>query len=322
MQSRRRAAGESCTIPFGFTVPRHCPLDEILNEQLLRLPPSLRAGQIIIGHDGRKYMQPLIEYVIRAVVKFRHAASGSPMQLEASREILMIPLAEASPPLEIGDFPGEFNPVATTPFRKRLSTFTMGEMSISMNEPPPLTVFGNRQRAFSRCWVNITLRQAGTIKPHVVAPESLVCSVESRICVKTFYSTVPLSEMASDCLLRTQRELGLRTETVKLNTSKIDLRSWRLDRLYECESSSPCQASQWSTTLLLPIETSEDLRPTFCCPLAARRYGLEVRLRVKGLRHHRLAVRVPLQVGYRRLDQIQARRAPPAVESESDMGDT
>jgi len=86
--------------------------------------------------DGHLCMQPFIHYNIRAVVRYRDVVIGPSVEMQESREILLIPFTEASPPLEIQDFPGEFFPISTRTLKSSRLAGAFGEMSISIKSRP------------------------------------------------------------------------------------------------------------------------------------------------------------------------------------------
>ncbi len=120
--------------------------------------------------------------------------------------------------------------------------------------------------------------------------------MHSCIQVKTFYSTIPLVGMPSDHLCRASRHLHVRSEPIILVSRKASLCTYDLtdeplqqDKGYDCHS-APLKA------ILLPIDVAQNLLPTFCSLLAARRYVLRVNLRIKGIHHPPLVLDAPLQV--------------------------
>jgi hypothetical protein len=137
-QHLRHEAEHNGQTETGFIIPKMLlPHDSAISEKSLHLLPSLKVGDSIKGRAGRTYTQPLINYAIRAVVKFPHLAGGTPAEVQKTRGIRLIPVTEIWPPLATEDFPGEYTvstkSLTRIPFRR-----LFGEMSVSMDEPSVL----------------------------------------------------------------------------------------------------------------------------------------------------------------------------------------
>ena len=72
----------------------------------------------------------------------------------------------------------------------------------------------------------------------------------------------------------------------------------------------------WTTTLCLPVNTSNDLLPPFLNALSARQYVPVLRLMIEGLCHDTIELIVPIQVIY-----YPANTAMPGMEAEIETGD-
>lgn len=74
---------------------------------------------------------------------------------------------------------------------------------------------------------------------------------------------------------------------------------WRLHRLSPAGTiTTGPLATPWTSVLIVPVNASKDLLPTFLSPLSARRYALVLNLKVGGLSHGTLALETPIQVIY------------------------
>jgi hypothetical protein len=283
-------------IPFNFTIPRMLlSCDPTATEHFLCLPPSLQEGEPRETPDGRLYMQPFINYNIRASVRFRGTAVGPSVDMQESREILLIPFTEESPPLEVEDFPGEFWLVSTRSLKASCLANPFGEMSISMDEPPPLRISTDGGNATSMVKLQLSLRLASGVT-NKIKPHTWSCTIESHILVKTFYSTVPLRSMPGNRLVQDQSRIQVKSNGIELPTRTINLLEWRHDRHSELNMPTQDRNAPWTMTLYLPATAPSSLLPTFCSALAARRYALRLRLKIKGLHHSMFVLVVPLQV--------------------------
>ena len=284
-------------IPFSFKLPQYVPFPDNLAEPLLRLPPSLEAGKLVVDSYGRPCMQPLIEYAVRAVVTVPAPASPHSTELQQSHKFIFIPFTELDPPLEQADFPKEFTRSSASRLRKRSLASPIGEFSITMDEPEPLRILNVGGKDCGRAWIRLAF-QPSLITDSQPRLERWECVLESQVRIKTFYSTMPLHEMASNCLARANRHLRVRSEVIGLKPRDANLHLSTFTREPIDGDLRPPGRFLYSSRLLLPIDVADDLLPTFCSLMAARRYTLRVSLTIKGLHHQPMQVEVPLQVCY------------------------
>ncbi|KXL43825.1 hypothetical protein M433DRAFT_275693 [Acidomyces richmondensis BFW] len=289
-------ARNSQMIPFRFKLPQHVLFLDSHSEQLLRLPPSLEMGEILTDNSGSQCMQPLVEYGVRTLVTVHISNNLNKVQVQQFRKFALIPITEPTPPIEQADFPGEFKPVSTTVLRKHPLAAPIGELCIAMDEPEPLRVLGDANHNCSKAWVKLLFKPSKAMESRAYQ-EQWRCTLNSQIRVKTFYSTMPLNEMASNGLLRANRHLRFRSELVSLESRKTDLYLRTFSTEFYEGNQNPYNVA-YSSKLLLPIVVADSLLPTFGSLLVARRYALIVSLRIEGLSHQPLLVEVPLQVCY------------------------
>lgn len=239
-------------------------------------------------------MQPSIEYSIRSIATFHFPGQRNNFDVSSSRKLKLIPFTQVGPPLEQEDFPGEFKASATAMLRTRPLASSCGVVSISMREPEPLRMLNNSISSCGKSWIKFAFRP---LCDNQSCPKRWTCKLDSQIQIKTFYSTVPMCEMASCDLLKRNSHTRLRSSYTCEKTRRVDL------LLQEQEEASPEKRSEhggtrtYSATMLWPIGQA-NLLPTFCSPLAARRYSLQIRVRIEGFSHHQLSLEAPLQVHY------------------------
>lgn len=296
-QSIQILAAETYVVPFSFLIPEHYPSTDGLHEQLLRLPPSLDGGEVAMGLSGRDCMQPLIEYTIRCAATFHAPGQRKNMDVYSSCKLKLIPFTEVGPPIEQTDFPGEFKTRCTAVVKKHPLASSFGEVSISMREPEPLRMLSNGIAQCSKGWIKFTFRPS-RISDSQPCPKRWTCKFVSQIHIKTFYSSEPISEMASNDLLERDSHIRLRSTHICLGSRMVDLTLRELEEVTPGDRPGRYGTRAYSATLLLPIGNLNNLLPTFCSPLAARRYSLQVRLSIKGFCHHQLLLEAPLQVHY------------------------
>ena len=294
-------------ITFNFVIPMTLlPHDPAINEQHQYLPPSIKAGDSITDRAGRTYMQPLINYVIHAVVNFGGLVRGDFVKVQNTREIMLIPFTEIAPPLSTEDFPGEYTSISTQSLTKIPFGGLFGELSISMDEPSALRFSDSFPNASTLGYLTLALRLVDTVANNI-RPKRLTCTIRSGVLVKEAFSTMPLRGMPSYFMLNTEKCLRARSCYIALQTRKIDLHSWESKSHPRPGRNEESQDSTWVTSLILPICCSRRLLPTFCSALAALRYVLRVHLNIKDMYHSPLTLEVPLQVVYcRRVENAGA----------------
>ena len=267
-----------------------------MNEQLLQLPPSLKAGDSIQDRAGQTYMQPQINYVVRASVEVPSSTSGSLVKVQSTREIRLIPFTEIRPPLATEDFPGEYTSSSTKSLTRVPFGGLFGELSISMNEPSPLKFTDGPISANTLGSLRLALRPVDVVA--TIEPRSLTCIIHSTVLVKVISSATPLRGMPSYSMARAENSMRILASCIDLQTRKIDVHSWTPDNQRQAGRNPGSRVCTWVTTLSLPICIPGRLLPTFCSTLAALRYSLRIRLNVKGMHHSTFKLEVPLQVLY------------------------
>lgn len=290
------AAGSISFIPFSFELPLVVPYPESVAGQISRLPPSLEAGKTSVGSCGRVCGQPRIDYAIRFSATAQGPTTWHRIEVQRSRNFVVIPITAPEPPIDEVDFPGEFKLVSSAALQRRLFPHRIGVAQLSIKEPEPLRL-SKHCNPSGKAWVKLTYQPLRHALPF---EERLECILDSQIEIKTFYSTVPLREMASKQALQTNRHLHLHSKTISLKAWKTITHfgtSGKTHSNNDWEDDAECEGS---CELLLPINLVGDLVhiPTFCSPFAARRYALKVALKIQGRSHAPIMVAVPLQFYY------------------------
>lgn len=288
------------SFPFRFVIPnRLISARSNIRPEFLKLCPSARVGSSYRGPmSGTLYRQPLITYMIRVERIRTGLAVPRWMKYYYEREILVLPYTPPEPPLGIEHFPlGDYKSSCTKVIRQHMWTRQLGTLKIAAAEPSPLNVLTSAPRPATFASVEMVF------KPHPgfgldASPPSWKCVVRYHIRIRTFCSTrilerVPTSSTANDqCLAHDQKTASEVREYGVL----------RWDRDPHCltpELFTPDGAGRaclWTATLVLSVNASKSLLPTFVNPLSSRQYALVVRLRIKGLCHGPLELVLPLQV--------------------------
>lgn len=248
------------------------------------LPPSLAVGEVSLDRRGNKCMQPLITYGLRAVVHYRPSARSPRLQAQEFHEIVFAPWTEAAPPLSIDDFPQEFCLSATRDVRKRLSFSSLGEITVSISEPPPLVSSTTSPRPRTRGLLGLSLTSSKLLEDS--EPPRWSCQIRLEIIRKIYFSTMPLTEVASNRLMQNNEYLRRREEVVHTQVWTVNPLCWD-----QPSSKTTCTAS-----IPLTVIPTKQLLPTFSMPLSTLRYSFRVNVRIAQVSHLQLEVEAPLQV--------------------------
>ena len=281
-------------IPFEFIVPESLisPQSDVGSEYLSLLPTVKEGSLYVEPRTGRNFMQPLVSYTLTAsLVPIRCGKI-----LQVSREISIFPVVSVAPPLQIENFSLEYQMTCSQTARGKWWTGPIGRLTVSAAEPPPLNVSTRSPRATTKVSVKLlfTPTKAAT---SIAPPYEWLMTVKSYLQIMTFTTTKPFTQAPTQ---DRAKKTSVRNQTSKKTLPEIrqcDPGSWRLHRISETGTVIPdVQLNPWTSTLLVPVNTSLSLLPTFLCPLAARRYILVLQLSVAGLRHGRLCLRIPIQI--------------------------
>jgi hypothetical protein len=329
--------------PFHFVVPKWAIVKDRVPNQCLNLPPSISIGQILPGHqEPEVYAQPNISYHLRAMVKYHTSEESEIYTLEAWKEIKIVPITEILPPTNIQDFSAEFIESQTQTFRMSMFGGPAFSMTLSISEPPPITLKDMRTQGTTSAELGIDIKAAeGNIDERSVErlPQKLrrlTFTVEPIFRAKTFYSTIPFAKLPGQTMLTLTGRVRLRDEVMKLDTLCFKPDSWqylsrirmpsyaeavrrpssqsanspRNDNGNASTSNSPSPPRSWSTRILVPLVIPADLPPTFCSVLVARQYSLIVRIKVRGISAKPFTLEVPVQIIYSPPDAIKVSVAP------------
>ncbi|KXT13367.1 hypothetical protein AC579_2941 [Pseudocercospora musae] len=284
------------SMPFKFRIASQCFPNDDWNSQLSMLPPTFENGEASVDRQGKRCMQPLIQYTIRATAVFRNRPKAQLLKCQASRDILFTPWTDACPPLSVDDFPGEFQMTTTQDVRRRLLRTHLGRITLSSCEPQPLPMFsdGSIGRTQGMLQIRATLCSEQPYKSRLPPPR-WSCEVHLDLVRHVHSSTMPMKEVASTRLMRLNKYLRLRNETVHSESWKVDPLWWNQRNMRQSTALASFEA-----TIPFAIRPQSKLVPTFASPLSSVRYSIRVQLRFSEIAHAPLFVEVPLQVYYRR----------------------
>ena len=241
-------------------------------------------------------MQPMIMYFIKAtLVEVSHQAKRT-RKCQDVREIVVIPSIPAAPPLSLNEYPGEYRPHLTATLKRRMWSRPMGRLDISACEPQAINVSTSTPRASTTVFIKLRFDPCTTYESEV-RPFEWDCDVEYHVRSRTFYSIKVLDEVPSISMVESNDKVRMYFKLSKSEIRQCASVSWRLDQLSRLgvirSSDENCP---WVTTLVVPVNVSKTLTPTFLNPLSARRYSILLKLRIKGFSHGTMELELPLQV--------------------------
>ena len=240
----------------------------------------------------------------------------SPIRCHDEREVITMPCTPAAPPLEIGHFPHEYKLCTMKGVKQHMWKHSLGHLHVSAVEPVPLNICTVAPRTSTL----VSVQLAFTPKPPFeieVCPHEWKCIAKYYLRSRTFYSTRKLERMPTTSAMETDPLLKMREEKSSWEVRGFGLSCWR--RGGSPEDGNPVldeRLRPWTTTLVLPVNASKDLLPTFLNALSARQYALVLRLMIEGLYHATIELIVPIQVIYYPADAVL-----PAIEAEIETSD-
>jgi hypothetical protein len=312
------------TVPDGFYIA--IPFDFIISRTIassatgspahcLQLPPSIELGKVYIDESsGKRFAQPSISYHVRALVNFTVEGQDQTRSAEIYIPILIMPHTEELPPTDTKDFPAEFKLQESMMIRWSSLGRSLGNMTISIQEPRALTYNMASTRASTEVVLNLEIEptSTGDIYPCL---QAMSFTVLSLVRIKTFYSIKAFPRLPSQTLLTVDGGVRLRDDMIKVETQKIPSISWgytyrmaehsTIDEATQCgrQSLQPASRSnlqppqgKWTAKISHPICVNSLLLPTFCSSIVARLYTAILRVKVSGIKKGSFDLEVPLQV--------------------------
>ena len=323
MSLHSETSGGNATVPFDFTISRLALAKENdVPQQCLQLPPTLCVGQVLKDEvGGKSYAQPHIGYTLIAQAEICNA-DQEPTTITATQDIPMWVSGAANPPLDTGDFPGEFIESQTLSCRlNRLRSDKYG-MTLTTAEPPAVTFKDRNSQGIISSNVSIKVEDSrpGADPYRLMA---IFHQVQVKIIIglgaKTFYSTRPFPKLPGQSMLTISGPHRLFDEVMPLPPVKHVIRSWSVQSIpfptpgadsgerrlsSEAPTSNQQQSKNIPTSAVLladvPVvaRVPMDLPPSFCSAVASRQYSLVLKGKISGAYVKDFVLEVPLQIVY------------------------
>ncbi|KAF3908299.1 hypothetical protein AA313_de0206526 [Arthrobotrys entomopaga] len=288
-------------LPFHFTVPEH------LVSPRCDIPPAYLQIPSTVPRPNPK--SPYTNYESRLSVKYELSVSTFRFHENVvawmktdrpTREIVIVPSIPASPPLQIRYYPREYQISCCKALKKRAWDKPLATLEVSAQEPSPLEVNTKAPQAATVTKLRLDLSNLGAKCANKLRMQDWVVQVTSHMTAWTFYTTKDrLTNIPTMETLAEDPSLFLIKEVLPKDTRQISNIEWFLTsppRYEESAFNSPSQPSCWTAELPVTVTCSKNLVPTFLNPLAARRYAIVFRIKVLGLSHDEIEVKVPVQI--------------------------
>ena len=174
-----------------------------------------------------------------------------------------------APPLQTNDFPYEYALRCERTIRRRRWNRSMGKVILSAVEPSALNIATKAPRAATLISVKV-LFSPSQIGPSV-ATYHWTATLSYYLRIITYFSTIVLKCVPNQSSLKKHPQLRKFSTETCTETRECETLPWRLDRISQQGAIVPDDLSNpWTTTLLVPLNASETLLPTFLSPLLSR----------------------------------------------------
>jgi hypothetical protein len=277
-------AGNKLSKPTTFVLPE-LATDPVNKSGISnRLPPSCESGPLYLDPWGRSYAQPLIEYYLQATLKYRVDNETAVRTISAKRRIRITTAPHSEPP-EYSKEESETELItASAEIRRSRFSKSFAKLSVAMGEPSTVVARNTSGCCQTTGQLQLSWETSSEANDEFELGRRRV-EVEYRLQARTRYGTRVVRDgktSAGDEAL----------ETTALGTFEV----CATDRNDVRVVASKKHRRGHSGTISIPVQVAEGAVPTFSHVLASRDYTLLVKVKVQGLQHKGLSLKVPLQV--------------------------
>jgi len=284
--------GSTLSIPATFVLPEFATgsgSHHISNSSSKRIPPSCESGSLYLDPWGRSYKQPLIEYYLQATLQYRLVNEAAVRTISAKQKIRITTALHSDPPTysEKASEP-ELVTASTAVSRSRFSK-PFAKLSLAMAEPLPVVARGASGCCQTTGLLRLTWETSSEAYDEFELGERRV-EVEYQLQARTRYSTRVVH--GGEKNIGDGASTHERLEITPLGTFEVCATDRKDARIIASEKGRRGHTG----TIPIPVQVAEGTVPTFSHVLASRDYTLLVKVRVQGLQHKALSVKVPLQI--------------------------
>ncbi|KAE8446852.1 hypothetical protein EG329_011629 [Mollisiaceae sp. DMI_Dod_QoI] len=295
-------------LPFSFKIPHELiSARSDVGPEFLRLCPSARLG-LPFRHPlaSQPYNQPSIRYLLRIKRVKTELPATSHVKCNTEREIYIMPYTPPPPPLILEHFRRDYITLASNSLRTRRWRQPFGVIEVSAAEPSPLNLCTATPRPSSLVSLDLIFRPNRNYDPDL-CPCNWKFKIRSHIRIRTFCSTQKLTKAPTVSTVKLNRFLSMSDFRAFTETREYCASCWKrnpelikpsLGAWLEVGGKVDGRVCPWSRTMVVPINASKALLPTFLNPLSARQYALVLKVGIEDLSHRDLELVLPLQVIY------------------------
>lgn len=256
-----------------------------------RMPPSCEAGALYVDPWGRSYMQPLIEYYLQVTLRFRLPGETAIRTISAKHKIRITTAPHNDPPTYSQDAVAVQGVTAAADVRRSRFAKPFARLSVAMAEPLPIVGrnAGGGGQAIGQ--LNIAWAPSSEAYDEFELGDRSV-KIEYQLQSWTRYRTRAIRPGDQNISASEEPKPHRSMETTHLGTFEVRA----ADRDNVCLDVEEGQGRSHSGTIPIPIQVEEGMVPTFSSLLASRDYLLLVKVKIQGLQHDALSLRVPVQI--------------------------
>ena len=254
-----------------------------------RMPPSFESGLLYLDPWGRSYKQPLIEYYLQATLQYRAANETVMRTISAKHRIRITTAPHSDPPTYFEKAPEPESITASADIRRSKFSKPFAKLGLAMAEPLPVVARGASGCCKAAGQLHLTWETSSQAYDEFELGKRRV-ELEYELQARTRYRTrvVQDNEISGD---------NKTTSYERLNSTHLGTFVVRATDRHNVRLAA--SRKQWrghTGTIPIPVQIAEGTVPTFSHVLTSRAYTLVVKVRLQGLQHKALSVKVPLQV--------------------------
>lgn len=288
-QINNASGRDAVIVPITFVLPELVTGSKDTNG---RMPPSCEAGSAYVDPWGRMYMQPLIEYYLQVILRYRLPNETAVRTITAKRKIKITASPHSEPPTYSQSLPEDELVTVSADVRRSWVSKPFARLDLAMAEPLPAV--GHAAGGNCNTWGQ--LRMTWTTSSEAYDEFELghrSAKIEYSLRTRTRYGTriiqeEPHGEESDDKEIRPHTRIGTRPLGV------LEVRP--SDRKDVFIKASNDRQRSHSGIVLIPIVVDENTVPTFSHLLASREYAVLINVKIQGMQHAALSLEVPLQV--------------------------
>jgi hypothetical protein len=277
-------SGNKLSIPTTFVLPELAIDSGSKSSISSRLPPSCESGSLYRDPWGRIYKQPLIEYYLQATLKYRVDSETAVRTITAKHKIRITTTPHNDPPMYTERLAERELVIASADISRSKFSKPFAKLSVAMEEPSPVVARGQTIGQLHVSW-----ETSSEAHDEFELGKRRV-EVEYQLQSRTRYGTRVAKSGENSTGDDSRTRTGL--ETTTLGTFEV----CATDRNDVHVVTSEKQRRAHSGTISIPVQVAEGTVPSFSHTLASRDYALLMKVRVQGLQHKELSLKVPLQV--------------------------